>query len=143
MRKKETMAASVQQTLGGLPFSTTKRRKSYTREFKLEVVKFYRENNLYQTAKQFLLNTKTIGCWVADEDQIKKSRKALKRVTHTRKCQFPDLEEELYRNYKKLRRQGLKVKGFWFRARAKQLLQQMHPDATFQFSDAWFDGFKN
>ena len=80
MRKKEAMAASVQQTLGGLPLSTTKRRKSYTREFKLEVVKFYRENNLYQTAKQFSLNTKTIGRWVADEDQIKKSRKASKRV---------------------------------------------------------------
>ena len=64
-------------------------------------------------------------------------------MTHTRKCQFPDLEEELYRDYKKLQRQGLKVKGFWFRARAKQLLQQMHPDATFQFSDSWFDGFKN
>ena len=106
-------------------------------------MKFYHENNLHQTAKQFSLNTKTIGRWVADEDQIKKSRKASTRVTHTRKCQFPDLEEELYRDYKKLQRQGLKVKGFWFRARAKQLLQQMHPDATFQFSESWFDRFKN
>jgi transposase-like protein len=87
------MAASVQQTLGGLPINAPKRRKSYTREFKLEVVKFYREHNLYQMAKQFSLNTKTVGRWVADEDQRKKSRKASKHVTHTRKCQFPDLEE--------------------------------------------------
>ena len=32
------------------PWST--KNKSYTREFKLEVVKFYCENNLYQTAKK-------------------------------------------------------------------------------------------
>ena len=52
------------------------------------------------------------------------------------------MEEELYREYKKLRKQGFKVKGFWFKARAKQILQRMNPDATFLFSDAWFDGFK-
>ena len=42
----------------------------------------------------------------------------------------------------RLRRQGVKVKGFWFRAWAKQLLQRMHPDDTFHFSDSWFSGFK-
>ena len=31
---KEAMAASVQQTLGGLPVNAPKRRKSYTREFR-------------------------------------------------------------------------------------------------------------
>ena len=115
---------------------------SYTREYKLEVVKPYQETNLYQTAKRFSLNTKTIGHWVADVEKIKKSKKASKRVTHARRCHFPDLEKELYCKYKKLRKQGFKVKGFGFWARAKQLLQRMHPDAIFQFSDAWFDGFK-
>ena len=45
------MSASVQQTLNGLAVNIEKRRKSYTREFKLEVVKFYHENNMYQMAK--------------------------------------------------------------------------------------------
>ena len=101
------MSASVQQTLNGLAVNIEKRRKSYTREFKLEVVRFYHENNMYQTAKRFSLNTRMIGRWITDEDQIKKSWKVLKCVTNTRKCQFPELEEYLYRNYK-LEGMGLK-----------------------------------
>ena len=47
-------------------------------------------------------NMKTIGCWVADVEKIRKSKKASKRVTHVRRCQFPDLNEKLYCEYKKL-----------------------------------------
>ena len=36
----------------------------------------------------------------------------------------------------------LKVKGFWFKTRGKQLLTQMYPHASFFSSDSWFDGFK-
>ena len=56
------------------------RRKSYTREFKLSVVKFYRENNnnLYQISKRFSLNTKTLLRWIGDEEGIKKSKKGSK-----------------------------------------------------------------
>ena len=82
-------AASRQRTLDG-PIDHPKTRKSYTREYKLEVVRFYREHNLYQTAKRFSLNTKTVGRWVAN---------ASKRVTFVLRCQFPDVEEELYREY--------------------------------------------
>ena len=59
---------------------------SYTREYKLEVVKFYQENNLYQTAKRFSLNTKTIGRWVADIEKIKKY--GIFSVTNTRHLAF-------------------------------------------------------
>ena len=69
---------------------------------------FYHENNLY---KKFSLNTKTVGRWVKDEEKIKKSTKASKRVSFTRQCQFPEMEEELYCEYKQLRRQGLKIKA--------------------------------
>ena len=81
-------AVGLQQTLDGRALEAPKTRKSYSREFKLSVVKFYHENNLYQTAKQFSINTKTIGRWVAGEEQIKSSRKASKRVTHSRRCQY-------------------------------------------------------
>ena len=90
-KDEKEMSASVQQTLNGLAVNIEKRRKSYTREFKLEVVKFYHENNMYQTAKRFSLNTRMIGHWITDEDQIKKSWKVLKCVTNTRKCQFLNL----------------------------------------------------
>ena len=74
------MATRNQQTLEGRLVSHPQTRKSYTIEYKLEVVCFYCENNLYQTAKRFSLNTKTIGCWVADKEKIKKSKKASKHV---------------------------------------------------------------
>ena len=38
-----------------------KTKKSYTRELKLEVVKFYRENNLYQTAKEIWWRRMTLS----------------------------------------------------------------------------------
>ena len=54
--------AAVQNTLVSLVSSDRPkvRRKGYTREFKLDVVKFYKENNLYKVAKQFSLNTKNV-----------------------------------------------------------------------------------
>ena len=80
------MATRNQRTLEGRPVSHLQTRKSYTREYKLEVVRFYRENNLYQTAKRFSLNTKTVRR-VADEEKI---NKASKRVNHARRYQFPE-----------------------------------------------------
>ena len=56
---------------------TKLKRKSYTREKKLEVLEFYKshQSNLYQTSKKFSLNTKTILRWIKDEEKIKESKK--------------------------------------------------------------------
>lgn len=86
----------------GEPVDRSKTRKSYTREYKLEVVRFFRYHNLYQTAKRFSLNMKTVGRWVADEEKIQQSKKVSKRVKLLRRCQFPEVKEELYCEYKKL-----------------------------------------
>ena len=50
-------------------------RKSYTRETKLEVVRFYHENSLYLTAKKFGLNTKVILRWVKQNGDFSKQEK--------------------------------------------------------------------
>ena len=96
-------------------------RKSYTREFKLSMVKFYRENNnyLYQTSKRFSLNTKTVLRWIGDEEGIKKSKKGSKHRQHVRRPLYPEMERQLYLEYKQLRKHGLKVNGYWFRIHAK------------------------
>ena len=73
------MASRACITHDGHQESRVQTKKSYTREYKLEVVRFYHQNNLYRTSKRFSLNTKTIGRWVADEEKIKKSKKASKR----------------------------------------------------------------
>ena len=65
-----------QRTLDGRLLDQAKRsRMSYSREYKLEVVKAYHETNLYQTAKRFSLNTRTIERWVADIEKINKSKR--------------------------------------------------------------------
>ena len=97
MQSERTIATRNQQTLEGRPVHHPQTRKSYTREYKLEVVRFYRENNLYQTAKRFSLDTKTIRRWVADEEKIKKIKKASERVKHARKCQFPEFMVVYYK----------------------------------------------
>ena len=86
-----------------------KQRKSYTREYKLEVVKFKERNNLYQTCKHYNLNTKTVLRWVKDKEKIKKGKKGSKHVQHQRKPDFPDMEEELVKEYRELRKKGWSV----------------------------------
>lgn len=135
-------------------------RKSYTREFKLEVVKFKETNNLYQTCKFFKLNSKTVLRWVKDREKIKKGKKGSKHIQHQRRADYPEMEEELYKEYKELRKKGLftstaivscnsyrvliglKVKGYWFKTRAKQLHAKIYHDKPFSCSDGWFDAFK-
>lgn len=46
--------------------------------------------------------------------RLRKSE-GVKHITHTQKDQFPALEKELYRNYKKLRGQRFKRRAFGFR----------------------------
>jgi hypothetical protein len=43
---------------------------------------------------------------------------------------------------KELRKKGLKVKRWWFLLKAKSILKELDPEATFKFSDDWFTRFK-
>lgn len=135
---------SRQLTLdGSIPGSA--KRKSYSREKKLLVVKFYHENdnNLYQTCKKFSLNSKTVLRWIRDKKKIKKSSKGSKRVKFGRTAQYPEMEERLYSEYKEMREKGLKVKGWWFRVRSKQLHKDLYSDREeFSCSEGWFSRFK-
>ena len=63
-------ASQSQLTITGIPVENT-HRKSYTREFKLSVVAFYQEHNLYQTWKNLTcVPIKTIVRWSASEMEI-------------------------------------------------------------------------
>jgi len=42
--------------------------------------------------------------------------------------------------YHDLRRKGLKVKGWWFHTKTKQIFKELYPDETFHFSNCWFTG---
>lgn len=95
----------------------------------------------YQTVKQSSLNMKSMGHWVADQGKIKKSRKVSEHDT-CEPCSVPQTSEELYHKYKKLQKQGFKLKGFWLgiSSSSSKCTQML---CTFQISDAWFDGFNS
>ena len=134
--------AAVQTTIDGTQGGAGKqKRQSYKRERKLEIIAFYHAKNLYKTSREFSLNSKTVLRWVKDEQKIWESKKGSRRAFFQRAL-FPDMEEWLYDEYKKQRRKGLKMKGWWFRVRGKEILMELHPDASFQFSCSWFDGLK-
>ena len=69
--------SSMAEAQSSLHSSKKGQRKSYTREEKLKVVAFYKENNsnLYRTCQQFDMNSKTVLKWVRSEEDIKKSKR--------------------------------------------------------------------
>jgi transposase-like protein len=109
--------SSVMAAAGELEQSTltekvpVRKRKSYSREEKLKIVRYYyaSESNLYQTCKAFSLNSKTVKRWIDNEEKIEESKKGSKRVKFARSAQYPEMEERLHTEYKDLRKKGLKV----------------------------------
>ena len=65
-----------------------------------------------------------------------------RRVMFDRQAKFPEMEEKLHKEVRELRRKGIKVKGWWFKARAKQILDSTNPDHNFKYSLGWFTRFK-
>ena len=68
---------SHQLSLDGTPVAAKATRKSYTREYKLQVVKHYRDpnNTLYATSKAFNVSTKCILLWAEDEEKYTRALK--------------------------------------------------------------------
>ena len=79
--------------------SALTKRKSYTREYKLKVIEFYRNNNFNKTQKMFGLNTKTILRWKTSEETIRKSTKGAKHTKKRRPAKYPAMEEKLVTEY--------------------------------------------
>ena len=60
--------------------------------------------------------------WIKDEEKIKKSKKGTKRVMFIRSAQFSLMEVQVHAEFRQLRRRGIKIKGWWFKNSAKQIL---------------------
>ena len=63
-------------------------------------------------------------------------------MSFDRSAKFPELEEKLHSEFCEQRRKGIKVKGWWFKARAKEILDSSHPDHTLKYLLGWFTRFK-
>ena len=58
-------------------------------------------------------------------------------------AKFPDMEEHLYTEFLKLKKEGRNIKKWWFVTTGREFLKNCHPDAKLLFSDKWFRGFCN
>ena len=114
------------------------RRKSYAREFKLNIVTWFHKNgnNFHQTSQHFNLNRKQVRYWVEAEEKIRKQKLNAKAPGRGRKSRFPEAKKQLNNEFLKMRSEGKAVKRWWFSVQARQLIAK-----EFKFSDRWFYGF--
>lgn len=63
-------------------------------------------------------------------------------MRYDRRGEHPAMEGQLHEEFRELRRTGIKVKGWWFKTRAKQILELNDPASTFKYSEGWFTNFK-
>ena len=48
----------------------------------------------------------------------------------------------MHSEFRQLRRRGIKIKGWWFKNRAQQIVKELYLSEMFLSSDGWFAGFK-
>ena len=124
---------------------STSKRQSYTREEKLQILKFYYENgrNKYKTCHKYNIASASLSRWLRYESEIQEAKEGSKRLKGGGRAPFwPAMEAKLAEEFLELRRKGLSVKYYWFKARAHQLMTVMHPGVKFCFSEGWFASFK-
>jgi hypothetical protein len=136
-------------------------RHSYRREKKLAVLMFmthhripveraettYRTPSIRETARWFKLKRSTVAdWWKAKDDILRQPGGSSRQLNATWKCQWPEMEEELFSEFVKFRLNGRLIRRSWFRIRATQLFQKHYGDQNgklFVFSMGWFLGFQS
>ena len=116
---------------------------SYSRETKLAAIQYYHKcKNNYKTAKKFSIKSPMHHGWLQNETKIQKSSRVSRKVGCGRGAFWPDMGDELHQQFCELHEKGLKVKNWWFKAKSKELMREIHPDVVFKFSNGWFAAFK-
>ena len=121
------------------------KRRSYTREYKLSVVKWYMLNNKNKavTARKFKLDRKQVRQWVQNENLIKETKQFTRKNHSGCPTKYPIAEQKLHEEFTSLRSQGKSIKRYWFNKRMCQLVRDYYPHAADEFknSDQGFQGF--
>jgi len=130
--------------------------RSYTREFKLQVLSYFHNHQipisptLYRPPTEtevwahFLLPRRTLRDWInpGAMDAIVNAPKGT-RTSGSTKGKWPEMEEELYASYRVHRDEGKAVRRAWFRRKAEKCFRSSYPlsATTFTFTNGWFSGF--
>ena len=84
------------------------KRRSYTREFKLHVIKWYIDNgqNKARTAFHFKVDRKGVRERVQNEELIGETRLTTRKNMSGRRARYHIAEQKMHENFKRLRREG-------------------------------------
>ena len=120
-----------------------RRRRSYTREFKLGVIKYYRKHgeSIHRTSDHYKVDRKQVRNWLKKEVNIIGQKKKSK-AQRFGKVRYPELEKKLYDEFIEKRKEGRIIKKWWFVARARQIARSEYKDTDFKVSNSWFVRFR-
>lgn len=135
--------------------------RTYTREFKLQVLSFClhqkisvgptttRSPTVREASARYLVPRSTIQDWKKPETMElilngTKGTRSASGIMRTRGCHWPEMEELLYEAYRIRREERKSVRRSWLRRAAKAAFQRAYPTldvSIFIFSNGWFFGF--
>jgi transposase-like protein len=99
------------------------RRKSYTAQFKLEVIEAAKEKGNREAARQFDVGESSVREWRKTEAVLKCSHKR-KRAMRFRKCLWPNAEKKLYDWVVKEREKGMRISTVRVLQESKRIAQE-------------------
>jgi len=148
----------------GCDFAGVRKRTqhSYSREFKIEVLRWWLHHQIPQGAderepgvlrapflkevsERYLVPITTLHNWRGCQDEIVSRRKGVRRnKSGVKSCRWPELELNLYDKYRKRRDERKAVRRGWLRREAYKTFADCYPEkdpSEFPFSDGWLAGF--
>ena len=90
------------------PDTPVNHRRSFTREFKLGVIKYYHNHgkSIHGTSDKYKVDRKQVRSWLNKEESIVGQKKRSKSQRHG-KVSFPELEQKIYDEFTQKRKEGL------------------------------------
>ena len=92
------------------------KRHSYTREFKLHVIRWCidTDQNKARTAFHFKVDCKRVRVLVQNEELIRRTKLTTRKNKSGKRARYPIAEQKIYEYFKRLRVGGKSVKRNWF-----------------------------
>ena len=128
--------------------ATRATRRSFTNDFKLELVKWYHENgeNAHATARHFKVDRRSVRRWIEKEDEFMKlhgRKKTMRHVSHKRRSLSRELDSAVYDFLMEERTHGRPVSNKALRTKAVELMStEYEVPSTFKASPMWLKRWK-
>lgn len=115
------------------------RRQSYTARFKLECIKYAKENGNRATARHYSINESLVRSWRKQEESLRQTKKTTKAF-RGKKARWPVLEDQLAKWVLQRRASHQKVNTVDMRLKATALADELEI-GDFYGGASWCQGF--